>query len=53
MSVLQNVKEAIGLAESAPEYECNACGTQFDSGAKPGTYWFECPECGGNDATEL
>jgi predicted RNA-binding Zn-ribbon protein involved in translation (DUF1610 family) len=53
MSVLQTVKETIGLAESAPEYECDACGAQFNSGTEPGTYWFECPECGEDDATEL
>jgi len=53
MSVLQTVKETIGLEESAPEYECNACGAQFHSGTEPGSYWFECPGCGEDDATEV
>jgi predicted RNA-binding Zn-ribbon protein involved in translation (DUF1610 family) len=53
MSVLQTVKETIGLEESALEYECNACGAQFNSGTEPGSYWFECPECGEDDAAEL
>jgi len=50
MSVIQSVKESLGLAESAPKYECNSCGNEFHSSTEPGSYWFECSECGADDA---
>jgi len=53
MSVLQSVKETLGLEETGPKYECGSCGNEFTSGTEPGSYWFECPECGADDATQI
>jgi Zn finger protein HypA/HybF involved in hydrogenase expression len=50
MSVLQSLKEAVGLAESRPEYRCTECGTTFYSASDPDSHWFQCPECESDDA---
>jgi len=53
MSVIETVKETIGLEERTPDYRCESCGAEFDSGSEPGSYWFQCPECGEDDATRI
>lgn len=45
MSVIDTVKEKVGLAEQKPKYECADCGHEFRSDADEGSYWFQCPEC--------
>ena len=52
MSVLETVKQKVGIEEQKPEYECEDCGYEFRSSAKPGSYWFTCPECESDDLTE-
>lgn len=49
MSVLETVKEAIGVADERPTYNCPDCGETFQSEADPDSYWCSCPECGTKD----
>jgi predicted RNA-binding Zn-ribbon protein involved in translation (DUF1610 family) len=53
MSVIQSVKETLGLNETKPNYECDSCGNEFHSSTEAGSYWFECPKCGADDATRI
>ncbi|MCU4802206.1 hypothetical protein OB920_17660 [Halobacteria archaeon HArc-gm2] len=45
MSVIQTVKSAVGLESDQSNYECVECGTTFEKGMDPDSYWFKCPEC--------
>lgn len=49
MSIVDTVKSAVGLGSDHPTYECVDCGNTFEGQAEPGSYWFECPECGSED----
>lgn len=49
MSIVQSVKEAVGLDSDHPTYECVDCGASFEGQADPGSYWFKCPECGSEE----
>lgn len=53
MSVIDTVKQKVGLEEQAPQYECNDCGERFHSAAEEGSYWFQCPECESEDVTRI
>ncbi|MBX0296102.1 hypothetical protein [Haloarcula nitratireducens] len=53
MSVLDTVKQKVGMADEKPEYRCEDCGNEFESDSDPGSYWFQCPECGSEDLTEI
>jgi|GEM_PF-922635 len=53
MSVLETVKEKVGLADETPQYECDDCGHEFESAADPDSYWMKCPECESQDHTRL
>lgn len=53
MSVLESVKETVGIEEEKPEYECDDCGHTFQSDADSDSYWFQCPECDSESLTEL
>lgn len=46
MAVIDSIKSALGITDDRPAYECVECGATFESTAEPGSYWFECPECG-------
>ncbi|MUW14814.1 zinc ribbon domain-containing protein [Halorubrum sp. CBA1125] len=48
MSVLQTVKEAVGLDNHDPAFRCEECGNEFEY-SDPDSYWFSCPECGNDD----
>ena len=45
MSVLDSVKQAVGLTEQPPQYECEECGHVFRTTADPDSYWYNCPSC--------
>ena len=49
MSVIDTVKQKVGIEEQPPQYECEDCGERFRSGADEDSYWFQCPECGSED----
>jgi len=53
MSVLETVKETVGLTDEKTRYECDDCGHTFHSDADSGSYWFQCPECKSESLTEL
>ena len=53
MSVLESVKETVGLTEEQPQYECDDCGHRFTSDADTDSYWFQCPNCGADSATQI
>lgn len=53
MSVLETVKETVGIADEQTEYECDDCGHTFQSDANSESYWFGCPECKSESVTEL
>ncbi|WP_324759994.1 hypothetical protein [Haloarcula montana] len=53
MSVLESIKETVGLTAEQPTYECDDCGHQFESDAETDSYWFQCPECGADSATQI
>ncbi|MFC6614865.1 zinc ribbon domain-containing protein [Halopenitus salinus] len=53
MSVIDTVKEAIGVEDDTPSYRCEDCGTEFDSEADLDSYWFGCPECESTDAERI
>jgi len=50
MSVIESLKEAIGIKEAKPTYRCNECGTEFQSATEADSHWFSCPECDSSDA---
>ncbi|WP_169051884.1 hypothetical protein [Halorhabdus amylolytica] len=50
MSVIQSIKETIGLKEPRPTYRCAECGTEFQSSSDTDSHWFGCPECDSSDA---
>jgi predicted Zn-ribbon and HTH transcriptional regulator len=49
MSVIESIKETIGLAEDGQRYECQSCGHTFRTDADPSSRWYSCPECDGDD----
>lgn len=53
MSVIETVKRKVGLEEQNPLYECDDCAYQFRSAADEDSYWFQCPECGSDEVTEI
>lgn len=54
MSVLDTVKSVIGVDDDTrPTYRCQDCGEEFQSNSELGSNWFECPECGSDDATVI
>jgi len=53
MSVIDTVKQKVGLEEQDPQYECEECGERFRSATEEGSFWFECPDCGSDDVTEV
>lgn len=53
MSVLDSVKEAVGLTEQPPKFECEDCGHEFRTTADPESYWYNCPACDGENITKL
>jgi predicted RNA-binding Zn-ribbon protein involved in translation (DUF1610 family) len=53
MSVIQNIKETIGIADDGQQYECQSCGHHFATQADPNSRWYSCPECGGEDIASV
>ncbi|WP_276273698.1 hypothetical protein [Haloarcula litorea] len=53
MSVLETVKQKVGIGDEEPTHECEECGREFSSDADADSYWFQCPECGSEDLAEL
>lgn len=53
MSVLETVKEKVGIADEKPLYECEDCGHEFRSAADPDSYWSKCPECESQEITQI
>ena len=53
MSVLESVKETVGLTEEQPQYECDDCGHRFTTDADTDSDWFQCPDCGADSATQI
>lgn len=53
MSVLETVKEAIGVGDDRPTYRCQECDETFQSESDPDSYWFNCPECDARDAERI
>ncbi|WP_154019541.1 FmdB family zinc ribbon protein [Halapricum salinum] len=49
MSVIQSIKETIGIAEDGQPYECRSCGHHFQTQADAESRWYTCPECDGED----
>lgn len=53
MSVLESIKEAVGLEEQSPKYECQDCGHTFRTDADVDSLWYSCPECEGEDLEQV
>lgn len=53
MSVIQSIKETIGIAEKPPRYECQDCGHTFRTEADPDSHWYSCPECDSEDLERI
>jgi|AntRauTorcE11898_2_1112593.scaffolds.fasta_scaffold51286_2 Zn finger protein HypA/HybF involved in hydrogenase expression len=53
MSVIETVKDVIGVEDQRPTYRCDDCGTEFESEADTDSYWFSCPECDSHNATRI
>ncbi|MDS0220452.1 hypothetical protein NDI54_03695 [Haloarcula sp. S1AR25-5A] len=53
MSVLETVKQKVGITEEKPLYECADCGHEFRSDADPDSYWSKCPECESSETTQI
>jgi DNA-directed RNA polymerase subunit RPC12/RpoP len=51
MSVLESLKSAVGMHETAHAYECRECGHTFESNQDPDSYWLSCTECGSEELT--
>lgn len=53
-SIIDSVKAAIGMEEETGTYECQECGTTFESTMDDAdSYWLKCPECSSEDVVAV
>lgn len=49
MTLVRQLKKAVGIEESKNTFECQECGHRFESGREEADYWLSCESCGAED----